>query len=253
MCPDPRRPGTSLVELTVTLVLLVGLVALLAGLVQIESRLARDGADRAEALDAVRSLAGILGGELAVLDPATDLRALSRDSLGARIFRGTGIVCASSAAMMAVRYRGNRDPDPTKDSVLILAGGGPGRVRRMVTASKLSVPPCAYAPGESVFALTLSAAADSAAIVAVFESGAYHLSTNALRYLRGASGRQPLTADVLDDSTRFASLPSDTLALSIDVVPVQSRQRRAGAMRGGRVRLRVAFLNRMPASATSAS
>jgi hypothetical protein len=126
-------------------------------------------------------------------------------------------------------------------------------VRRLAAASKPSVPPCARAAGESVFTLTLSAAADSAGFVAVFESGSYHLSTNALRYLRGAGGRQPLTADVLDDSTRFASSTSDTLALVIEVVPVQSRQRRASAMRGGRVRLRVPFLNRMPAAAASAS
>lgn len=253
MCPDARRAGTSLVELTVTLVLLVGLVALLGGLVQIESRLARDGSDRAEALDAVRSVAGILDAEFHILEPASDVRALAPDSAGVRIFRGAGIVCAVGPSNVTVRYRGIRDPDATKDSALIIAGGRAGGVRRLAAATRPAAPPCAPSPGEAVFLLTLSAPADSAIIVALFESGAYHLSANALRYLRGASGKQPLTADVLDDSTRFAALSADSLALSIEVLPVQSRQRRASAARGGRVHLRVPFLNRVPLATVSGS
>jgi len=40
-------------------------------------------------------------------------------------------------------------------------------------------------------------------VARLYERGSYHLSGSALRYRRGASGRQPLTPELWADSTRW--------------------------------------------------
>jgi hypothetical protein len=47
--------------------------------------------------------------------------------------------------------------------------------------------------------LTLSSDVPTRGLALVFETGSYSLSDGALRYRRGAAGRQPLTEAIIDD------------------------------------------------------
>ncbi len=129
------------------------------------------------------------------------------DSLRLRAFRGTGVVCAAgrSANEVVVAYRGDRLPDPAKDSLEVTTGEG------VVHPLDLSGSPAAAVtcPGtdSAEVALRLTAAwaiPPGALFVRVFESGSYHLTGSALRYRVGSGGRQPLTPEVwVDGGTGF--------------------------------------------------
>ncbi|MDH5589515.1 MAG: hypothetical protein OEZ37_05670, partial [Gemmatimonadota bacterium] len=99
-----------------------------------------------------------------------------------------------------VWYRGDRDADPEKDSLIWweepggwttaalewIDGGGtcPGAREDVAT----SVWTLSRTPGNDV------------RLVRLFERGSYHLQGAALRYRRGAGGRQPLTPETLSRS-----------------------------------------------------
>lgn len=59
---------------------------------------------------------------------------------------------------------------------------------------------CPLAAGESLYRWTLESPPLTGTLFLLFESGSYHLAGGALRYRRGESGRQPLTAEWFDDS-----------------------------------------------------
>lgn len=118
------RAGFSLVELLATLVL-GGLVsAAVAGTLSSAERLARAHEARVAAAEALRVASVLLSRELRVVDPAEDLAMLSAHSLRLRAFRGTAVVCGVAGGAVRVRYRGLRQPNPAKDSVLALDGDG---------------------------------------------------------------------------------------------------------------------------------
>jgi hypothetical protein len=162
-----------------------------------QSRLARSAGDSADAAEALRTATQVLSAETRWLVPALDVRALTRDSLSLRALRGSGVVCALDPASGAVvRYRGLRDPDPAKDSVLIERG-----VNTELTALLLSVAPTG-ALCDSVPAIRLAVNQPLAVgdVLLVFESGNYYLSGGALRYRLGGEGRQPVTGALFDDA-----------------------------------------------------
>lgn len=210
------RSGFSLVELTVTMTIGGLLCVILAAALSGTQRLTRLQGERVAAAEARRVAASILAAELRYLEPGTDLRILDRDSLALRAFRGSAVSCASKGGGTLVRYRGLRAPEPAKDSVVsvgemrgaggaVSAGGsgGPGgaTVARPLLASAVAATGCSLLPGESLYHWELDPPPPPGTLLLLFESGSYHLTAHALRYRRGESGRQPLTAELLEDQS----------------------------------------------------
>lgn len=193
--------GFSLVELLVALAVTGVVAGALFGLLHGQERLARAQADGVAAAEALRLSAFVLSGELRLLQPDEDLARIAPESAAVRALRGLALACGASAAGALVRYRGARAPDPAKDSVLLLRADS--AALPLPLAGVAAAPgACAAGPGERVELWALGEAAPlpvgSAALL--FESGTYALTRGALRYRRGASGRQPLTVEWLVDA-----------------------------------------------------
>ncbi len=127
------------------------------------------------------------------------------DSLALRAFRGAALVCHNdtTSARLVVSYVGDRAPDPAKDSLLLLSADGVREVRALVAASAPPLP-CSGLEGGSAALWSLDAPAPPGNVAAkLFERGSYHLSDAALRYRRGAGGRQPLTPEVWSGATAW--------------------------------------------------
>jgi hypothetical protein len=246
MHPDFRaRPGLSLVELVVALPLVALAGVLLVTLLGTESRLAGHAADRSEALEAARTSAAVLGADLALLSPASDLAGLGADSAALRVFRGHALVCGFVAGDPLVRYRGLRHPDPMKDSLLVLTAT-PEQVD-VLAGSSPAPGTCTAAAGEEVFRLRTGTALRQHDAVLIFESGSYHIA-GALRYRRGAGGRQPVTADVFTGASRLTVAATGgtgaPAAIAVDFVPRRSAASARGVPLAPPARLRIPLRNR---------
>jgi hypothetical protein len=125
------------------------------------------------------------------------------DSLWLRAFRGAAVVCANdtASATLLVSYAGDRAPDPTKDSLLLFDAAGSREVRALIGTSA-AARPCSGPGAPAIWRLDRSAAAD-VVVGKLFERGSYHLVDAALRYRRGASGRQPLTPEAWDTASAW--------------------------------------------------
>ncbi|MEQ1857834.1 MAG: hypothetical protein ABL963_15375 [Longimicrobiales bacterium] len=219
--PSSRELGATMVEAIVAL--LVGLLVLQLGL----STLARlrsaqaTLSSRADALVALRIGRHVLRQELRHGVPARDWIA-DADSVSLRAFRGTGLVCGSDSltASVEVTYAGQRAPDPTKDSVLLVTADGLQTVYALVGAGA-TTSACAGGVPAPPSRWRLDRPAPPDVVVArLFERGAYHLSGAALRYRRGASGRQPLTPEVWSALTGWTA---STQSLGVRLVPSPGR------------------------------
>jgi hypothetical protein len=214
--------GASVVEAVVAL--LVGLLVLQLGLstlAQFRST-QRQLVERADALVTLRIGRHVLRRELRHGVPGRDWVG-EGDSISLRAFRGAAAVCSNDtvAAQLVVSYRGERAPDPSKDSVLLLGGDGTSVPRALVGAG-VSPSPCSGPGGGAAQRWTLDQPAPRGTVaVKIYERGSYHLSGAALRYRRGASGRQPLTPEVLAAAT--------TWDFSGDRIGVELVPTRAGA------------------------
>jgi prepilin-type N-terminal cleavage/methylation domain-containing protein len=194
--------GFSLAELLVALALSGFLGAIVFGVLHAQLRLARVTAERAIRNEAVRTTLAVIGGEARRTVPA-DVRDLTADSLALRSFRGLGVPCAVGADTVLVRYRGDRLPDSTKDSVLMIAPDG-SRGLQLLDARYGDGASCPVLPGETVLRLRVSDAFPEAAVLLIFESGRYFLAGRALRYRLGGEGRQPITTEAFaHPATRF--------------------------------------------------
>lgn len=200
----PRRGGGrsvggfTLAEVLAALLLglLVGTLAL-ATLARVRS-LVEAMARRGEALEAVRTARHVLAWELRVEGGAPWGASGAGDSLALRAYRGVGLACGGPTAegTLRVAARGVREADPAKDSVRILGAAGDEVVAALVGVGP--APPCPLDPSVPGALWTLSATAPDQPVAALFfERGSYHLTGRALRYRRGAAGRQPLTPETL--------------------------------------------------------
>ncbi len=186
------RPGVSLVESLMALVITGLLLGVVAGTLEHQNGLVRVQAQRAAFADAVRMTDVVLQGELRWADPAQDVQAVEPESLQVRAVRALGVVCGWQGTATLVRMRGIRRPDPDKDSVLLVPGPAVLPLRGATEAPGA----CKHAPDEAVYRLALDEPAPRGALL-VFERGSYHLAAHAFRYRRGQAGRQPLTEEVL--------------------------------------------------------
>jgi hypothetical protein len=174
---------------------------------------------RTDALVAARVARHVLRHELSLGSPGLDW-SVDADSLPIRAFRGTALVCPlqSASAELRVWYRGDRSPDPTKDSLLLIDGVGRREVRAL-TAVYAEAEPCS-GDVRPVNTWRLDAAVPPGVVIArLFERGSYHVSTAALRYRRGDSGRQPLTPEVWSEASEWTRVDG---ALRLVVVPRDS-------------------------------
>lgn len=189
--PRTRRPGGSLPELIVVAWLFAFVLAALAGFAGAQGRLVALTHDRMRAEEVARTTRVVLGAELRTLHHS-DITALSADSIRLRAVRGAGVICTVEPPHILVRYRGVRRPEPDKDSVLlVLEPSTEGTAHRLE-----AVVADARCGGGLRLALAPGPPEAVGGVALVFETGAYSLA-GALRYRRGAAGRQPLTEAVL--------------------------------------------------------
>ena len=195
-----------LIEIATT-VSLLGIVAAASGtLVHSQSRMLRDISDRAATGEALRTASGVIAAELSAIT-TTDVRAVARDSLALRVMRGSAVVSRHHNDQWTLSYSGLRDPDDQKDSLLVVGTERAGTFR-LISADPLMI--------------QTETPLDIGSVLLFFESGGYHLSTNALRYRRGVEGRQPLTDELIDHrGSRFH------LEAGGRVLLLQLRERRA--------------------------
>jgi type II secretory pathway component PulJ len=204
------RPGHSLAELVVALTIAGALGLILAAILSGAQSFTRSYRERVRAVEATRVASTIMGAELRYLEPEQDLRSLEDRSMELRNFRGVAVVCAAAGEAVSVRYRGLRAPDPVKDSVV-----GMGTVRPSeLLASAPVTSGCPRLSNESLYLWTLAEPPGPGELLLLFESGSYHLAGGALRYRRGESGRQPLTAELFDDA-EIAFRPVDPAGIEL--------------------------------------
>lgn len=196
-----QRAGYSLAEATVALFLAGALIVCLASILQAVGRLATAHERVSAAAETERTVAAVLGAELRI-QTANDA-AFDADSVRLRAFRAGGTVCTADDSGITLAYRGLRMPEPDKDSVLLVGAGA----EAVADVASFSVAADCHRDGG--IGLRLATAGPPADLVRpvyalLFETGAYSISASALRYRRGAGGRQPVTATNL--STRGSAL-----------------------------------------------
>ncbi|HSR40530.1 MAG TPA: hypothetical protein VLL48_00120 [Longimicrobiales bacterium] len=221
-------PGFSVVELLVALVLMALVMRSAATVLASQLRAAESLVLGSEALETGRIAGRVLHRELRAGSPDLDWWLADGDSVALRAYRGLARPCPGPpGAGISVLYRGIRNPDPGKDSVLVL--DGEGRWQALELASSSAQPgSCGGAPdpGEEAFFWSVPGLPAGAVLLRVFERGSYHLSGGALRYRAGAAGRQPLTLDRLWDPGSELTLRgrgAADLRLAYREVPGRSR------------------------------
>ncbi len=209
------RCGFSLVELLVGLVLLVLVIGVGWTAVSAARRTLARLVELSEVLETAWVAERALGADIRGGIPGRDVQAVAGDSLPLRAFRGTAVRCSepTAYATIHVRYGGLRRPDPTKDSILALDEDGAWRTAH-VAAVSTTLGAC---PGGGEV-WTLDRDLSGARVARVFERGTYHLAGGALRYARGAGGRQPLTLPILDPGASRLSPASPGVAATLGAV-----------------------------------
>jgi len=210
-----NRAGGTLIEALIALAL--GLFVInLALRTNAQLRAAQRRFDaRRDAVESIRVLRHVLRRELA---HQGSLAPPGPDSLPLRAYRGVAVVCGEApiAPEYLVAYRGDRAPDPAKDSLELIYPDGTVEYAGLLS-STVSGQPCATADStEQVLAWELAPEAVArAALVRVFERGSYHISNQALRYRRGSSGRQPLTPELWSDARSGWTVDGGRLTVTV--------------------------------------
>ena len=201
-----RAGAVSLAELVLVFWLFGFILTATAGFATAVGRLSAVQRDRTRTQEVVRAARVILSAELRH-GVAAQLVAGGGDSLRLRAARGTGAICAAEGPELVVRYRGVRRPEPAKDSLLLVSASG-ARVAGAITAVA-GTDRCGGAllvrieepPGAGIGEGGGAGGLEVPGVALVFESGTYHVQGGALRYRRGAAGRQPLTEALLHPSS----------------------------------------------------
>lgn len=202
----------SLIALLLTVILLTAAAMLLKGQLGIARRIRLD----ADLLLAFRLTRSTLEEETRYSYAGRDWDAAA-DTVGVRAFRGTALVCGTpSPGRLSVRYSGWRNPNPAKDSVLVLTHTGRWIAVELVgRAAGSATEPC----GDSTWGSTELWSVDppvEGVLGRLFERGSYHLTGTALRYRRGRGGRQPVTPGAFSLMGLARSTSDSTLRLRLE-------------------------------------
>lgn len=208
------RRGFTLVELLVAAAGGGLVLAAAFGLLASFARLSAAHLDRVRFAEAARVVGLVVASETRLAAPA-DLPDPAADTVSIRAARGFGLVCSLEGGVH-VRYRGMREPDPAKDSVLVV-GSAVERSLALESDRAAADGSCAADPSGRIRSWTLSdTVGPPGTVLLLFERGSYHLADGALRYRRGAGGRQPLTEARLGEDGRFG-LGGDPPAMRVDI------------------------------------
>jgi hypothetical protein len=208
MSATHRRGGGTLLELLVALSLGVLVLGAFSGVLAACLHWTRSLIERSEALEVVRTVWVVLDEELR---PGLHGRDWGLDEgavVSLRAFRGVGRICPPTpeSGPWVVAFRGRRMPDPDRDSVMVLGLDGGWRVFDLERVDAGGA--CSDAPGDVLQRWTWSQPeAPVPVLVRLYERGEYHLVDGALRYRRGAGGRQPLTPEGLGPASGFRPIP----------------------------------------------
>lgn len=215
-----RRPGYAYVELLVTLAVTAILGTALSSVLLTHLQLARTVNARIAAAEALRLGFQVLPAELRFAAPAVDIHGMGSDSIAARLPRITGSICAQISGRLWIRGNGLREPDPQKDSVLVVTVGQ--ELVAAVTAASSDPGPCQTIPGLSIYRVDTNPQLRAWGAAVVFESGTYYVRERAMRFRIGAEGRQPLTEEVLQKSGNWLMLRADSDGASLGIRLVSS-------------------------------
>ena len=200
-----RRGGFLLAEAVVagTLVLLAVQTAWWATATQgaVSARVV----DRARALDEARLVRHVLASEARNGKAGLDWE-VADGEVRLRAFRGLGVGCSvQPPAGWGVAVSGHRNPNPDKDSVLVLTTDGAWRPVALVRRSSGRNLDCPGLSGFSAEVWHLDPEPSGPVVGLYFERGAYRFSGGAFRY-RQRTRWEPLTSTALaGDSAGFSS------------------------------------------------
>ena len=197
-----RRAGVALTEAIVAATLLLLVVQVSWWVTAVQSVVATRVVSGARVLDETRLIHQVLTAEVGQGRAGVDW-VLDNGELHLRAFRGTGFRChAQPADGLGVAVSGHREPDPDKDSVLVLTPDGGWKAAALVGRRRNARLECQAVAGFRTEVWHLDPPQPEALVGAYFERGAYRFSAGAFRYRRGASGWQPLTGTgIAVDST----------------------------------------------------
>lgn len=219
-----RGRGASLMEVLVVLLLSMLVAGAAWTLLQHQVGAVTRAQDLSERLDVSRIVRNVLGEELRSGRGGRDWGPPAGDSVQLRAFRGVALPCGGQESPdgdLLMTYRGLRQPDPAKDSLLLLLGDGTWRVVDLTEAPS--------APDEDMVCPSGSPAwnpgwwsvhdLDAPPVMArIFERGSYHLADGAFRYRTGDAGRQPLTPERLQ-------IPGSSLTAGVEGSAMELRLR----------------------------
>jgi hypothetical protein len=171
-----RRNGTTLVEVVVTLVLGLALLQMAWSTLATARRVEADMRRRSERLSAVRVGRVVVRETMRRGVPGRDWRLHDPDSVVVRAFQGYGLVCPGigTEGDLLVAWSGRRQPDPSKDSVLVLGDVGDWSAVALDAASGTDQR-CPSDDTVVVQAWTLAPPRSEAILLRLFEPASFHV------------------------------------------------------------------------------
>jgi len=233
----PRgRAGHTLAELAVAL-LLAGIVgAALMALLSASTQVVRQLLARSDQAEVRRTVAALLHEELSVGAAGRDWGVEGERAVRLRAFRGYARICAREGSTLTVAWRGQRLPDPGRDSVLVLAPDGAWHPADLAWVGAPPEPArCGSLEGDGVLpervgGWRLSGTLPEAPLLLrYFEQGRYSLEEGAFRYRQGTGGRQPLTPEWVGTASRLRGTSEGALEVELHLVPPPGGGRIRGA------------------------
>lgn len=211
-----RRAGAALTEAIVAATLLLLVVQVSWWVTAVQSVVATRVVAGARVLDETRLIHHVLASEVGQGRAGVDWE-VHDGELHLRAFRGTGFRCHTQPLDgLGVAVSGHREPDPDKDSVLVLTPDGKWTAAALAQRRRNARLDCQTMAGFRTEVWRLDPPQPEALVGAYFERGAYRFSDGAFRYRRGNGGWQPLTGTgIVADSAGMAPAGTDAVSARV--------------------------------------